>query len=615
MDVEKLVPEAGNLAGFIEQFEVFARAPGGIKILRGLILDLAISGRLVSIKKSDTNAQQLLDEVINNRRKLEIDKKISKLKGITSTTQADFPFKIPKHWRSASFGGVADIIRGVTFPGSAKITHPMEGYVACLRTANVQQEVDWNDLIYIPKDRVKKASQWIKLGDCIISMANSYELVGKVSLVKAVPVASSFGGFIGVVRSLGINEQYLYLFLNSQYMQSAMRNTSSQTTNIANISLAGIHPIPFAFPGLEEQKRIVAKVDELMALCDKLEAQQQQQANNVLRANTAAINALLNSEPQQTEKNQKTSATVSVNEPKASFEQNWQRIAQHFNTLYGCTLPMPDGEGRKKKHLVGLENIRLFRHAVFELAITSKLHDGTSYAGKSKKYQEQTLKIKEEKIKKGIVKKSKKTSETVFLPEHGFVESWEYLPIGDMFDFIDYRGKTPKKSECGKRLISAKNIKNGYLSEDPVEYLSDTDYENWMTRGFPELGDIFLVTEGHTMGYMAINNRTDQFALAQRTITFQAYYEVSSRFYLYGMMSGFFQNQLINNSTGSAAKGVKAAKIKSLLMPVPCLEEQQCIVAKVDQLMTLCDQLEQQLTQSYNDAEKLMQATVKALVA
>ena len=135
-----------------------------------------------------------------------------------------------------------------------------------------------------------------------------------------------------------------------------------------------------------------------------------------------------------------------------------------------------------------------------------------------------------------------------------------------------------------------------------------------MTRGFPQIGDILFTTEA-PLGNVAIVDIKEKFALAQRCINLQPYSKINSTFFMYVMMSDFFQIQLLENATGVTAQGIKAAKLKKLLLPVPSLEEQKCIVTKVDQLMTLCDQLEQQLTQSYSDAEKLMQATVNALVS
>ncbi|MEF1342298.1 restriction endonuclease subunit S, partial [Vibrio rotiferianus] len=118
------------------------------------------------------------------------------------------------------------------------------------------------------------------------------------------------------------------------------------------------------------------------------------------------------------------------------------------------------------------------------------------------------------------------------------------------YKFIDYRGKTPKKSDSGKRLYTAKNIKMGFISNDPVEYLSENDFKNWMTRGFSKLGDIFFVTEGHTMGCTAINTIGEDIALAQRTLTLQPYGNLSTKFHYYYMLTSAFQKLVELNATG-----------------------------------------------------------------
>lgn len=182
---------------------------------------------------------------------------------------------------------------------------------------------------------------------------------------------------------------------------------------------------------------------------------------------------------------------------------------------------------------------------------------------------------------------------------------WEMPPLDEVFRFIDYRGKTPKKSSNGKRLISAKNIKMGYISEEPVEYVSNDFYRKWMTRGFPKVGDIFFVTEGHTMGFAALNNRTDEFALSQRTITLQPWQPIETRALFYFILSPTFQKVVALNATGSAAVGIKAAKFRGLPIPFPSLAEQQEIVRRVEGLFALADQIEARFTQARAQVDKL----------
>ena len=185
---------------------------------------------------------------------------------------------------------------------------------------------------------------------------------------------------------------------------------------------------------------------------------------------------------------------------------------------------------------------------------------------------------------------------------------WTTASLDELFRFIDYRGKTPIKSEGGKRLISAKNIKMGYISEEPIEYVSDIYYRQWMTRGFPKPGDIFFVTEGHTMGFAALNNRTDEFALSQRTITLQPWRPIDSRPFFYFIMSPSFQNLVRVNATGSAAVGIKAAKFRGLPMPFPSFPEQAEIVRRVEELFALADRLEARVGKARGQVDKLTQS-------
>lgn len=176
-----------------------------------------------------------------------------------------------------------------------------------------------------------------------------------------------------------------------------------------------------------------------------------------------------------------------------------------------------------------------------------------------------------------------------------FPKRWAVGVFDSVFEFLDYRGKTPNKSPSGKRLITAKNIKMGFLQEAPVEYVSNEDYIAWMTRGFPREGDIFFVTEGHTMGCVALNSRVDEFALAQRTITLQAIGQLNTKFYVFYILSDAFQRLVDINATGTAAKGIKASKLRSLPLPFPSFAEQNEIVRRVEELFAFADRLETRL--------------------
>lgn len=164
---------------------------------------------------------------------------------------------LPKLWVTATLGDVCEIERGVTFPSEAQTSHPSEGSIACLRTSNVQGQVNWKNLIYIPRSYVQNENKLVRQNDILISIANSKELVGKVSFVDEVKVEAAFGGFISVIRATElIDPYYLYSFLRAKGTQEKLRSVSNQTTNIANLTAKEIAQLFVPLPPLPEQRRI-----------------------------------------------------------------------------------------------------------------------------------------------------------------------------------------------------------------------------------------------------------------------------------------------------------------------------------------------------------------------
>ena len=192
---------------------------------------------------------------------------------------------------------------------------------------------------------------------------------------------------------------------------------------------------------------------------------------------------------------------------------------------------------------------------------------------------------------------------------------WHPVVVDDLFEFIDYRGKNPKKSEDGHRLITAKNISMGYIKDEPVEYISSDTYENWMTRGFPRKGDILFVTEGHTMGYVAFNERYDDFATAQRMITLQPLGGLKAKFYYFYMRSEYFQHQVIANATGAAAFGIKATKLRGLVLPFAGIEEMSLITQMLDDTHHKTKKLEALYTKKLESLKELKQSLLQQAFA
>jgi len=177
--------------------------------------------------------------------------------------------ELPVGWTVCDLGDVGEIIRGITFPASAKEQSKTEDNVGCLRTSNIQREVDWRNVYFVSKTFVKKPSQLVRVDDVLMSMANSYELVGKVSVARELPHETAFGAFLAALRPTpALADQFLFHFLRSESVQRQIREGSSQTTNIANVSAARLREIAIPLAPLNEQRRIAAKLDTTLAAVD-----------------------------------------------------------------------------------------------------------------------------------------------------------------------------------------------------------------------------------------------------------------------------------------------------------------------------------------------------------
>ncbi|MDE5769747.1 MAG: restriction endonuclease subunit S [Oscillospiraceae bacterium] len=173
-----------------------------------------------------------------------------------------------------------------------------------------------------------------------------------------------------------------------------------------------------------------------------------------------------------------------------------------------------------------------------------------------------------------------------------FGDDVERRTLGEVCFIVDYRGKTPKKTNEGVFLITAKNIRKGYINyECSKEYISETDYNEVMRRGFPQIGDVLITTEAPLGNVAQIDN--DKIALAQRIIKYRPKDNnlLLSGFLKYCLLSTEFQNKLFMASTGGTVKGIKGSRLHQLKIPIPPLGEQKRIVEILDKFDSLCNDI------------------------
>jgi len=152
-------------------------------------------------------------------------------------------------------------------------------------------------------------------------------------------------------------------------------------------------------------------------------------------------------------------------------------------------------------------------------------------------------------------------------------ESWNIETLGEMTNFIDYRGKTPKKTKSGIPLITAKNVRFGHIVDEPKEYIAESDYNSWMTRGIPKKGDVLFTTEA-PLGNVAQIQTSDRVAFAQRIIVIQPNIGLNEHFLMYQLLSPRVQKIIHSYGTGGTVTGIKAKTLRSIHIAVAPISEQ-----------------------------------------
>ena len=176
-----------------------------------------------------------------------------------------------------------------------------------------------------------------------------------------------------------------------------------------------------------------------------------------------------------------------------------------------------------------------------------------------------------------------------------FDADWISNKIIDLADYVDYRGKTPKKVESGILLVTAKNIKQGYLDYSvSQEFIEPSDFDEVMRRGKVELNDVLITTEA-PLGNVASVDRTD-IALAQRVIKYRGKIDLLDNLFLkQKFLSESFQEILKSKATGGTVQGIKGSVLHQIPLIVPSKQEQ----TKIASFLSAVDEKISQLTQKH----------------
>ena len=168
-------------------------------------------------------------------------------------------------------GDIATFVRGINFKPTDVTSIDTSGVVGCMRTKNVQEDLDLSDVWAVPEKFVKRPDQILQTGDILISSANSWNLVGKCCWIPKLSYKSSFGGFVCVLRAnqTKVDQRYLYQWFSSDRIQNIVRSFGRQTTNISNLDINRCLDMQIPLPPIATQKHIAAILDQAEELRSK----------------------------------------------------------------------------------------------------------------------------------------------------------------------------------------------------------------------------------------------------------------------------------------------------------------------------------------------------------
>jgi type I restriction enzyme S subunit len=192
-------------------------------------------------------------------------------------------------------------------------------------------------------------------------------------------------------------------------------------------------------------------------------------------------------------------------------------------------------------------------------------------------------------------------------------ENWEKCHLEDYIKLIDYRGRTPVKTESGVRLITAKNVKLGYLQLEPQEFIHPDEYESWMTRGIPNFGDVIFTTEA-PLANVAQLDTNEKVAFAQRIIVMQPQKnKIDQTFLKYLLLSDSVRNEILEKGTGATVQGIKSSLLKKVQLYLPPLPEQHHIVAILDEAFAAIAKAKANAEQNLKNTKELFESYLQGV--
>lgn len=515
----------------------------GIKKLRELILELAVRGLLVPQDPNDEPASVLLEKIAAEKEQLIKKGNTKKQKPIVENTK-DKSLLLPLGWESTLFGSIALIERGGSpRPIKSFLTESPDG----LNWIKIGDTEQGGKYITSTNERIVKEglnkTRMVYPGDFLLTNSMSF---GRPYISKI--TGCIHDGWLRISPPPSIDKDYLYILLSSPFIIKAFKKAAAGAV-VLNLNADKVREVEVLIPPQAEQPRIVAKVDELMALCDQLE----QQTESSLLAHQTLVETLLN---------------TLLNADQNSFDPAWERIAQHFDVLFTTE-----------------HSIDQLKQTILQLAVMGKLvpqdpNDEPASVLLEKIAAEKEQLIKDKKIK--LQKKAQVFEQSI--KYESLPKGWEAVDFGDITFNRDAEriplsvsDRNMRKGEYDYYGASGviDNIDN-YLFDKPLLLIGE-DGANLVNRSTPiafmAYGKYWVNNHAHVL-----DGITEQFL-----IYISLYINSIS---------------LLPYITGMAQPKMNQAKMNSILVLLPPENEQIRIITKVNELVTLCESMKTQIRET-----------------
>ena len=554
-------------------FDIAIKSPEGIKKLREMILSLAMQGKLVPQDSNDPPASELLKEIEVEKKKLIKEGKIKKQEPLPPIKPEEVPYALPAGWEWVRLGTVCTLITD----GTHLTPKYIERGIPFISVKNLSSgELSFEDTKFISLDEHVELSKRCKPEQNDILLTK----IGTTGIAVTVNADKEFSIFVSVALLKFINQKVYPYFLENLINSPLVRKYSKDGTEGVgnkNLVLRKIRDFIIPLPPLAEQKRIVARVDALMALCDKLEAERDARNAKRVAVQKTALDRLLAVQDQ------------------AAFDSAWEFIARNFADLYSVP-----------------KNVAELKKAILQLAVMGKLapqDPGDQPASELLKEIEAEKKklIKARKIKKQEPLPPIKPEEVPYALPAG----WEWVRLGTVIVFTNgYAFSSNTFQGTGIGIIKIGNICDGEISKNKMDFVAEHIYDSVDKKFRVGFGDLLIAMSGATTGKLGFNKYHETFLLNQRVGKIEPII-VSDNFVYLDLTTKVQKNLEI--SSGSAIPNLSTEQILNMTFPLPPLAEQKRIVAKVDELMALCDELEQQLKNATDKQTAILNAVVAAM--